>query len=46
LVALPIDKLDRLADLALSYGLDPALKPAKFDISETVEIAGAKIPHY
>jgi nucleoside-diphosphate-sugar epimerase len=29
-------------DLALSYGLDPALKPAKLDISETVRRLGYK----
>jgi nucleoside-diphosphate-sugar epimerase len=29
-------------DLALSYGLDPALKPAKLDISETVRWLGYK----
>ena len=27
-------------DLALSYGLDPALKPTRLDISETVSLAG------
>ena len=29
-------------DLALSYGLDPALKPTKLDISETVRWLGYK----
>ena len=29
-------------DLALSYGLDPALKPNKLDISETVRCLGYK----
>jgi nucleoside-diphosphate-sugar epimerase len=32
-------------DLALSYGLDPALKPARLDISETVRWLGYK-PSY
>jgi nucleoside-diphosphate-sugar epimerase len=32
-------------DLALSYGLDPALKPTRFDISETVRRLGYK-PSY
>ena len=32
-------------DLALSYGLDPALRPAKLDISETVRWLGYK-PSY
>ena len=32
-------------DLALSYGLDPALKPTKLDISETVRWLGYK-PSY
>lgn len=32
-------------DLALSYGLDPALKPSKLDISETVRWLGYK-PSY
>ena len=32
-------------DLALSYGLDPALKPNKLDISETVRWLGYK-PSY
>ena len=29
-------------DLALSYGLDPALRPKKLDISETVRCLGYK----
>jgi hypothetical protein len=29
-------------DLAISYGLDPALKPTKLDISETVRWLGYK----
>ena len=29
-------------DLALSYGLDPALKPTRLDISETVRWLGYK----
>ena len=29
-------------DLALSYGLDPALKPTKLDISETIRWLGYK----
>ena len=37
------DGLDR--DLALSYGLDPALKPTRLDISETVRWLGYK-PSY
>jgi nucleoside-diphosphate-sugar epimerase len=32
-------------DLALSYGLDPALKPTRLDISETVRWLGYK-PSY
>jgi nucleoside-diphosphate-sugar epimerase len=32
-------------DLALSYGLDPALKPTRLDISETVRCLGYK-PSY
>jgi hypothetical protein len=32
-------------DLALSYGLDPAVKPTKLDISETVRWLGYK-PSY
>ena len=32
-------------DLAVSYGLDPALKPTKLDISETVRWLGYK-PSY
>jgi hypothetical protein len=32
-------------DLAISYGLDPALKPRKLDISETVRWLGYK-PSY
>jgi hypothetical protein len=32
-------------DLALSYGLDPALKPTMLDISETVRWLGYK-PSY
>ena len=32
-------------DLALSYGFDPALKPTKLDISETVRWLGYK-PSY
>jgi hypothetical protein len=32
-------------DLAISYGLDPALKPTKLDISETVRWLGYK-PSY
>ena len=32
-------------DLAISYGLDPALKPTKLDISETVSWLGYK-PSY
>ena len=33
------------ADLALSYGLDPALKPTRLDISETIRWLGYK-PSY
>ena len=32
-------------DLALSYGLDPALKPTRLDISETVRWLGYKPPY-
>ena len=32
-------------DLALSYGLDPALKPTRLDISETIRWLGYK-PSY
>ena len=41
----PGNEIQAQDDLALSYGLDPALKPTRLDISETVRWLGYK-PSY